>query len=53
MQTALDAIAGGGRRLVDDSLTYTGDHFTVDPVVVPGAAGLEVVVGARNSVPAR
>ncbi len=50
MQTILNAIATGGRRLIDDSLTYKAATFTVDPVTAPGASGLEVIVAARNSV---
>ncbi|MEO8454456.1 MAG: hypothetical protein ABI454_04795 [Sphingomicrobium sp.] len=48
MQAQLNAIAGGGRRLIDDSLTYKATSFKVDPG--PGATGLEVVVAAKNSV---
>lgn len=52
MQPLLDAIAGGGRLTIDDSLTYSQTPvFKVDGVLTPGAPGLEVVVAARN--PAR
>ena len=52
LQTHLDAISGGGRLVIEDSLTYAQTPvFTVDPVLAPGAPdapGLEVVVTARN-----
>lgn len=49
LQTHLDAITGGGRLVIEDSRTYAQTLvFTVDPVFVPGAPGLEVVVTARN-----
>jgi hypothetical protein len=49
LQPHLDAIAGGGRLVIADSLTYTETPvFTVDDVTGPGLAGLEVVVTARN-----
>jgi hypothetical protein len=49
LQPQLDAIAGGGRLLVGDSLTYTQTPvFKVDDVLAPGAPGLTVVVAARN-----
>jgi len=49
LQPHLDAIAGGGRLVIEDSLSYTETPvFKVDPVVAPGAPGLEVVVTARN-----
>jgi hypothetical protein len=52
LQSELDAIAGGGRLLIGDSLTYAQTPvFKVDDVLAPGAAGLSVVVAARN--PAR
>jgi hypothetical protein len=50
MQTQLFAIAGGGRRLIEDSLTYTAIAFIVTPVTATGAAGHEVIVAAKNSV---
>ena len=52
LQAALDAIAGGGRLTIGDSLTYAQTPtFKVDDVTAPGAAGLLAVVAARN--PAR
>lgn len=52
MQPGLDAVAGGGRLLVADSLTYAETPvFKVDGVNAPGAPGFEVVVAAAN--PAR
>jgi hypothetical protein len=52
LQPALDAIRGGGRLLIGDSLRYAQTPvFKVNGVVAPGAPGLEVVVAARN--PAR
>lgn len=52
LQPGLDAIAGGGRLLIADSLSYRQTPvFKVDAVLAPGAAGHEVVVAARN--PAR
>ena len=49
LQPHLDAIAGGGRLVIADSLTYTETPvFTVNDVTGPGLAGLEVVVTARN-----
>jgi hypothetical protein len=49
LQPHLDAIAGGGRLVIEDSLTYAQTPvFKVDAVVAPGAPGLEVVVTARN-----
>lgn len=52
LQPSLDAIAGGGRLLIGDSLTYgQTPTFKVTGVTAPGAAGHEVVVAARN--PAR
>lgn len=52
LQPHLDAIAGGGRLLIGDSLTYAQTPvFKVDGVLAPGAAGHRVVVAARN--PAR
>jgi hypothetical protein len=51
LQPDLNAVAGGGRVLIGDSLTYAETPtFRVDSVVAP-AAGLQVVVAARN--PAR
>jgi hypothetical protein len=48
LQPQLDAIAGGGRLLVGDSLTYVQTPvFKVDAVTAAGAPGLEVVVAAR------
>lgn len=52
LQPHLDAIRGGGRLLIGDSLTYAETPtFRVDDVTVAGAPGLEVVAAARN--PAR
>lgn len=52
LQPELDAIASGGRLLINDSLTYTQTPvFKVNGVVTPGAPGLNVVVAAIN--PAR
>lgn len=49
LQPGLDAIAGGGRLLIDDSLTYGQTPvFKVDDVTAAGAPGLNVVVAARN-----
>ncbi|MBI3529359.1 MAG: hypothetical protein HY067_15495 [Betaproteobacteria bacterium] len=49
LQAHLDAISGGGRLVIEDSLTYAQTPvFKVDPVVAPGTPGLEVVVTARN-----
>jgi hypothetical protein len=49
LQPHLDAIAGGGRLLIGDSLTYAETPvFKVDAVLAPGAPGLEVVVVVRN-----
>jgi hypothetical protein len=48
LQPHLDAIAGGGRLLIGDSLTYTQTPvFMVNAVTAAGAPGLEVVVAAR------
>jgi hypothetical protein len=52
LQPGLDAISGGGRLLIGDSLTYAQTPvIKVDPVTATGAPGLSVVVAARN--PAR
>jgi hypothetical protein len=49
LQPHLDAIAAGGRLVIQDSLTYaTTPVFKVDAVTASGAPGLEVVVSARN-----
>ena len=49
LQPQLDAIAGGGRLLINDSLTYTEmPVFKVNAPTVADAPGLEVVVAARN-----
>lgn len=49
LQPHLDAIASGGRLVIEDSLTYAQTPvFKVDGVTAPGAPGLEVVVSARN-----
>ena len=49
MQPALDAVATGGRVLVDDSLTYAQTPvFKVNGVVATGAPGITVVVAARD-----
>lgn len=49
LQPHLDAIAGGGRLVIEDSLTYPETPvFKVDPVIAAGAPGHEVVVAARN-----
>jgi hypothetical protein len=50
LQPELDAISGGGRLLIGDSLTYAQTPvFKVDDVLAPGAPGLEVVVAAMDS----
>jgi hypothetical protein len=52
LQPQLDAIAGGGRLLIGDSLTYVETPtLRVDDVLDPDAPGLTVCVTARN--PAR
>jgi hypothetical protein len=49
LQPHLDAIASGGRLVIEDSLTYAQTPvFKVDGVTAPGTPGLEVVVTARN-----
>jgi hypothetical protein len=49
LQPHLSAIAGGGRLVIDDSLTYAlPPVFKVNGVTDPEAPGLEVVVSARN-----
>ncbi len=49
LQPHLDAIASGGRLVINDSLTYAQTPtFKVDGVTAPGAPGLEVMVTARN-----
>ncbi|HEY5308534.1 MAG TPA: hypothetical protein VIK97_08510, partial [Casimicrobiaceae bacterium] len=49
LQPHLDAIAGGGRLVIEDSLTYAQTPvFNVDAVVAPGVPGHEVVIAARN-----
>ncbi|MDE2452258.1 MAG: hypothetical protein KGL43_01575 [Burkholderiales bacterium] len=49
LQAGLDAVRGGGRLLVADSLTYAQTPLPhVDSVTTPGAPGLTVVFGARN-----
>jgi hypothetical protein len=49
LQPHLDAIASGGRLVINDSLTYAQTPvFKVDGVTAPGAPGLEVAVSARN-----
>ena len=49
LQPQLDAIAAGGRLVINDSLTYAQmPVFKVNGVNAPGAPGLEVVVAARN-----
>jgi len=49
LQPHLDAIASGGRLVINDSLTYAQTPvFKVDGVTAPGARGIEVVVSARN-----
>ncbi len=50
LQPHIDALAAtGGRLLIGDSLTITETPvFRVDGVTAPGAAGLELVVAARN-----
>jgi hypothetical protein len=50
LQPELDAISGGGRLLIGDSLTYAQTPvFKVDDVLAAGAPGLEVVVAAMDS----
>lgn len=52
LQPELDAIAGGGRLIVEDSRTYAETPvFKVDPVLAPNTPGMSVVVAAAN--PAR
>jgi len=52
LQPELDAVAVGGRVLIEDSRTYAQTPvFKVNGVTTPGAPGLKVVVAARN--PAR
>jgi hypothetical protein len=52
LQPELDAIAGGGRLLIGDSLAYAQTPvFKIDDVLAAGAPGHTVVVAARN--PAR
>jgi hypothetical protein len=49
LQPHLDAIAAGGRLVIEDSLTYAqSPAFKVDGLTDPGAPGIEVVVTARN-----
>jgi hypothetical protein len=49
LQPHLDAIASGGRLVINDSLTYAQTPlFKVDGVTASGVPGLEVVVTARN-----
>jgi hypothetical protein len=49
LQPHLDAITGGGRLIIDDSVTYAETPvFAVDDVTAPGLAGIEVVVTAAN-----
>jgi hypothetical protein len=51
LQPHLDDIASGKRLIIDDSLTYAetpAPVFKVDPVIDPGAPGIEVVVIARD-----
>jgi len=49
LQPHLDAIAAGGRLVIDDSLTYAETPvFRVDDVTGAGLAGHEVVVAAAN-----
>ncbi len=48
-QPGLDAISGGGRLTIGDSLTYSGTpEFKVDGETAPHAQGLEAVVAARD-----
>ncbi len=50
LQPQLDAIAGGGRLLIGDSLVYPQTPvFKINDVTAPGAPGLEVVAAARDS----
>lgn len=49
LQPELDAIAGGGRLLIGDSLVYAQTPTFKVNGVAPGAPGLEVVVAARDS----
>lgn len=49
LQPKLDAVSGGGRLLINDSLTYAQTPvFKVDAVTAAGAPGLTVVAAARN-----
>jgi hypothetical protein len=49
LQPHLDAVAGGGRLVINDSLTYAQTPvFKVAGVTATGAPGIEVVVTARN-----
>ncbi|CAG9170123.1 hypothetical protein LMG23992_01471 [Cupriavidus laharis] len=50
LQPELDAIAGGGRLLIQDSLAYAQTPvLKVDPVLAPNAPGRGVVVAAASS----
>lgn len=49
LQVHLDAISGGGRLVIGDSLSYAQTPvFKVDPVLAPGVPGIEVVVAAAK-----
>jgi len=49
LQPHLDAIAGGGRLVIDDSWTFAETPvFKVDGVTAAAEPGIEVVVTARN-----
>ena len=49
LQPHLDAVAGGGRLVVDDSLRYAETPvFEVDATLDPAAPGAQVVIAARN-----
>ena len=49
LQPHLDAIASGGRLVIEDSLTYAQTPvFKVDGVTAAATQGIEVVVTARN-----
>ena len=50
LQPELDAISGGGRLSIGDSLTYAQTPvFKVDDVTATGAPGLEAIVAAIDS----
>lgn len=49
LQPHIDTLAGGGRLLIDESLSYAQAlQITIDAVTTPGEAGHTVVIAARN-----